>query len=154
MFFFIILHDDRRILIRTVSLTNGSECVSARSKIIRILRIRIRIWNRICNTGFFIVHTWKGFIGALGSTLSLGFHRCCGSGSVGMFLGPSRSASGSVSHKYGSGSEFFHHQAKIVRITLISTVLWLLHEFLTVFRIRTKISRIHNTGFHGIVLLI
>ncbi len=66
-----------------VSLTNGSECVSGRSKNIRILWIRIRIWNRICNTGFFIVHTWKGFISALGSTLSLGSHQCCGSGSVG-----------------------------------------------------------------------
>ncbi len=35
-------------------------------------------------------------------------------------LWASRIASGSVSHKYGSGS--FHHQAKIVRNTLISTV--------------------------------
>jgi hypothetical protein len=29
------------------------------------------------------------------------------------------SASGSVSHKYGSGSGSFHHQAKIVRKTMI-----------------------------------
>jgi hypothetical protein len=36
-------------------------------------------------------------------------------------FGPPGSASGSVSHKYGSGS--FHHQAKLVRKTLISTVL-------------------------------
>jgi hypothetical protein len=38
-------------------------------------------------------------------------------------FGPPGSASGSVSHKYGSGSGSFHHQAKIVRKTLISTVL-------------------------------
>ncbi len=78
-----------------------------------------------------------------------------------------------VSHKYGSGSGSFHHQAKIVRKTLISTVLWLLYDVLPMFcirmffglpdphldqdrgtdpriririRIRTKILRIHNTG--------
>jgi hypothetical protein len=33
------------------------------------------------------------------------------------------SASGSVSHKYGSGTGSFHHHTKIVRKTLISTVL-------------------------------
>jgi hypothetical protein len=33
---------------------------------------------------------------------------------------PPGSASGSVIHNYGSGSGFFHHQAKIVRKTLIS----------------------------------
>jgi len=38
-------------------------------------------------------------------------------------FGPPGSASGSVIHKYGSGSGFFHHQAKIERKTLISTVL-------------------------------
>ncbi len=31
--------------------------------------------------------------------------------------------SGSANHKYGSGSGSFHHQAKIVRKTLISIVL-------------------------------
>ncbi len=73
----------------------------------------------------------------------------------------------------GSGSVSFHHQAKIVRKTLIYTVSWLLYEFIPVFRIlrirmflglldphpdpletgtdpririRTKMSRIHNTG--------
>jgi hypothetical protein len=40
--------------------------------------------------------------------------------------------SGSVSHKYGSGSGSFHHQAKIVRKTLISTVLSLFYDFLSV----------------------
>jgi hypothetical protein len=40
-------------------------------------------------------------------------------------FGTPRSASGSVSQKYGSGSSSgsFHHQAKIVRKTLFSTVL-------------------------------
>jgi hypothetical protein len=38
-------------------------------------------------------------------------------------FGPPGSASGSVSHKYGSGSGSFHHEAKIVRKALISTVL-------------------------------
>ncbi len=54
-------------------------------------------------------------------------------------FGPPGSASGSVSHKYGSGS--FYHSAKVVKKTLISTVLWLLYDFLPVFRIR--IRRIH-----------
>ncbi len=62
---------------------------------------------------------------------------------------PAPSASGSVSHKYGSGSGSgsFHHQAKIARNNLISTVLWLLYNFLSlkndvnilVFRIRIRI---------------
>jgi hypothetical protein len=39
-------------------------------------------------------------------------------------FGPPGSASGSVSHKYGSGSGSFHHQAtKKIRKTLPSTVL-------------------------------
>jgi hypothetical protein len=38
-------------------------------------------------------------------------------------FGPFVSDSGSVSHKYGSGSGSFHHQAKIVRKILIYTVL-------------------------------
>jgi hypothetical protein len=36
---------------------------------------------------------------------------------------PPGSASGSGSHKYGSGSVTFHHQAKIVGKTWISAVL-------------------------------
>jgi hypothetical protein len=48
------------------------------------------------------------------------------------------SESGSASQRYGSGS--FYHQAKIVRKTLNSS-------FVTfVIRIRTKMSRIYNTG--------
>jgi hypothetical protein len=35
--------------------------------------------------------------------------------------------SGSVSQRYGSGSSY--HQEKIVRKTLIPTVLWLLYDF-------------------------
>jgi hypothetical protein len=42
-------------------------------------------------------------------------------------FGPPRS--GSISQRYGSGS--FHHQAKIVRKTLIPIVLWLLYDFLS-----------------------
>jgi hypothetical protein len=38
-------------------------------------------------------------------------------------FGPPGSASGSVSHKYGSGSGNFHHQAKVVIKNLISAVL-------------------------------
>ncbi len=57
---------------------------------------------------------------------------------------PPGSASGSVNHKYESGSGSssglssgpFHHQAKLVRKTLIYSVLWLLNDFLPVFRIR------------------
>jgi hypothetical protein len=44
--------------------------------------------------------------------------------------GPPGSASGSVSHKYGSGSGSFHHQAKIVKKTLISTGLGLSYDFI------------------------
>ncbi len=49
--------------------------------------------------------------------------------------------SGSVSHKYGStfGSRSFHHQAKIVRKTLIALVLWLLSDFLPLFQIRNRL---------------
>ncbi len=46
--------------------------------------------------------------------------QCCRSGSV----------SGSVSHKHGSWSGSFHHQAKRVRKTLISTFFWLLCLFI------------------------
>ncbi len=42
-----------------------------------------------------------------------------------------RPGSGSVSQRYGSGSVSFYHQAKIVRKTLMSTVLWLLYDFLS-----------------------
>jgi hypothetical protein len=41
------------------------------------------------------------------------------------------SGSGSFSTRYGSGSERFYDQAKIVRKTLIPTVLWLLSDFLS-----------------------
>jgi hypothetical protein len=39
--------------------------------------------------------------------------------------------SGSVSTSYGSGSGFFYHQEKILRKTLIHTVLLLLYDFLS-----------------------
>jgi hypothetical protein len=55
-----------------------------------------------------------------------GFGQCCGYGSVGsVFFGPP--GSGSITTRYGSGP--FFHQAKIVRKTLIPTVLWLLYAF-------------------------
>jgi hypothetical protein len=44
---------------------------------------------------------------------------------------PPRSASGSDSHKYESGSVSFHHQAKIERKTLISTALSLLYDLIS-----------------------
>jgi hypothetical protein len=61
-------------------------------------------------------------------------------------FGPPGSASGSISHKYGSVSGFIHHQAKIVRKSLIYDVLLLLYDFLSlendlnvsVFRIRNR----------------
>ncbi len=37
-------------------------------------------------------------------------------------FGPPGSGSGSISQRYGSGSESFYHQAEIVRKTLIPTV--------------------------------
>ncbi len=62
-------------------------------------------------------------------------NQCCGSGSESgsVFFGPPGSGSGSISHKYGSesGSVSFYHHAKIVRKTLIPTVLWLLFDFLS-----------------------
>jgi hypothetical protein len=58
-------------------------------------------------------------------------------------LGPPGSASGAVSHKYGSGSGSgfgsSHHQTTIVRKALIFSMLWLLYDFLPVFRIRIHI---------------
>ncbi len=47
-------------------------------------------------------------------------------------FGPPGFRSGSISQRYGSesGSGSFYHQAKIVRKTLIPTVLWLLFDFL------------------------
>ncbi len=39
--------------------------------------------------------------------------------------------SGSISQRYGSGSGSFYQQAKIIRKTLIPTVLWLLLDFLS-----------------------
>ncbi len=59
-------------------------------------------------------------------------------------FGPPGSASGSVSRKCGSGSEYLHHQAKLVRKTLISTVLWLIYEFLLLLRSRIRIRRFHG----------
>jgi hypothetical protein len=92
---------------------------------------------------------------------------------------------GSVRQRYGSGSASLYHLGKIVRKTLIPTVLWLLSDFLSYkndikylqmvisrttwrFRkkdpgrihlsearisgsgsVRTKMSRIHNTGGEG-----
>ncbi len=81
--------------------------------------------------------------------------------------------SGSIRTRYGSGSGSFHHQTKIVRKTLISTVWWLFYDFLSLkklckcsfkklsaknlplvrdtdqrFRIRTKMSQIRNTRIH------
>ncbi len=48
---------------------------------------------------------------------------------INMFLGPLDQHPKSVSQRYRSGS--FYHQAKIVRKTLIPTVLWLLYDFLS-----------------------
>jgi hypothetical protein len=43
-------------------------------------------------------------------------------------FGPPGSGSGSISQRHGSGSGSFYHHAKIVRKTLIPTVLWLLFD--------------------------
>jgi hypothetical protein len=56
--------------------------------------------------------------------------QCCG-GSGSACSWASRITSGSISHKNGSGYGSFYHQAEIVRNTLISTVSWLLCDFLT-----------------------
>ncbi len=57
--------------------------------------------------------------------------QCCGTGSVSDGFGPHRSRS--ISTMYGSGCRFgsgsLYLQAKIVRKTLIPTVLWLLYDF-------------------------
>ncbi len=45
-------------------------------------------------------------------------------------LGPPGSGSGSISQRHGSGSGSFYHKGKIVRQTLIPTVLLLLFYFL------------------------
>ncbi len=42
-----------------------------------------------------------------------------------------RPGNGSISQRYGSGSGYFYHQPKIVRKTLIPSVLWLLLVFLS-----------------------
>ncbi len=101
-------------------------------------------------------------------------NQCLGSGSGLRLVGSvcfwaswiHNSPSRSVSHKYGSSSGSFHHQAKIARKTFISTLLWLLYDFLSLkndasgpvfwiprtrmflgpFRIRTKMSRIRTTA--------
>ncbi len=46
-------------------------------------------------------------------------------------FGPAGSASGSISERYGSGSGSVYQQAKILRITSIPTVLWLLLDYLS-----------------------
>jgi hypothetical protein len=54
----------------------------------------------------------------------LAVRQCCGSESIGSIcFGPSGSGSESFGQRHGSGSGFFYHQAKIVRKTLIPTVL-------------------------------
>jgi hypothetical protein len=73
-------------------------------------------------------------------------HQASGSGTISCLLflitsvpdppdphvfGPQGSGSGSTSQRYGSGSGFFYHKAKIVGKTLISTVLWLFFDFLS-----------------------
>jgi hypothetical protein len=62
-----------------------------------------------------------------------GSNQCCGSGFGSVCFWASWSGSGSISQRYGSGSGFgsFYHQAKIVRKTSIPTVLWILHDFLS-----------------------
>ncbi len=44
-------------------------------------------------------------------------------------FGPPGSGFGSISQRYGSGSGSFYHRAKIVRKTLIPTILWLFLTF-------------------------
>jgi hypothetical protein len=67
-------------------------------------------------------------------------------------VGPSGSGSGSTSQRYGSGSGFgsgsFYHHAKIVRKTLIPTILWLFLTFSlwSGSGIHTKMSWIRNTA--------
>ncbi len=110
---------------------------------------------RTYNIGRFFLSFW-GIFHVLKVTLIARsfkhFKQCCGSRSVHVF-GPS----GSVSQRYGSGT--FYHQAKIVRKTLISTVLWLLYDFLSLKNDVNvplkKLSRIRNTDFNiHIILLI
>jgi hypothetical protein len=53
------------------------------------------------------------------------YEQCCGSGSTSSshVFGPPGSGSGSTSQRYGSRSGSFYHHAKIVRKTLIPTIL-------------------------------
>ncbi len=46
-----------------------------------------------------------------------------------LVFGPPGSGSGSTSQRYASGSGSFYHHAKIVRKTLIPTILWLFLTF-------------------------
>ena len=62
-----------------------------------------------------------------------------------MFFGPPGSASGSVSHKYGSGSGSFQHQSKIVRKTSRIRILCCLASRIRV-RIRQTEARILGSG--------
>ncbi len=65
-------------------------------------------------------------------------YQCCGSGSESGSTGSTcfrPHGSGSISHRYrsGSGSEFFYHQAKIVRKTLIPTACFVTSFWLFIF---------------------
>ncbi len=62
------------------------------------------------------------------------YQQCCGSGTDPQdpyVFGSPGSRSISQEIPYGSGSGSFYYEAKIVRKTLISTVLWLLYYFLS-----------------------
>ncbi len=80
-------------------------------------------------------HQWQRRIGLSFSCPSqLTFNmkkQCCGFGPDAYVFGPPGSGSASQRYGSGSGSRSFYHQAKIVRKTLIPTVLWLLFYFLS-----------------------
>jgi hypothetical protein len=75
-----------------------------------------------------IVLLRSGFIYFLVSIIELGIIADPDPSDVYVFRPPG-SGSGSISQRYGSGS--FYHQAKLVRKTLIPTVLGLLFNFLS-----------------------
>ncbi len=75
-----------------------------------------------------------------------------------MCFGPPGSGSGSISQRYGSGSgsASFYHSAKIVRKILMSTVLWLLFDFLPLnnyVNIPSKSNRQKNFLFISFLLI-
>jgi hypothetical protein len=75
---------------------------------------------------FYYIHTGiKGPVEHTIPTHMKGTHQSCGSGSV--CFGPP--GSGSFSQRHGSESGSFYYQPKIVRKTLIPTVLWILYDF-------------------------